>query len=232
MESPGRRQNHSGVVFAGGRPLSDDAIEVFGVFTDQCSTLRCGVSEKLFVGQLRPAWVVGSRHDVVAVQAKPCSRNIGNGVPRKRRGHRREDRTDPARPCRPRTKPAVYASDPASKDRAAADVVGERFFGENQKGRRHEISAPLPRQSFREVGRRRTLRHVIDQPRKSQKFPVQRPFSALSMYRKTPRNTAVSHCSAPFSRQFSEAKIGLQRCVGDPSKSTDVCGVTAPFDER
>ena len=77
MESPGRRQNHSGVVFAGGRPLSDDAVEVFGVFTDQCSTLRCGVSEKLFVGQLRQAWVVGSRHDVVAVLAKPCSRDTG-----------------------------------------------------------------------------------------------------------------------------------------------------------
>ena len=49
MESTGRRQNHSGVVFAGARPVADDAVEIFGVFTDQCSTLRCGMSEKLFV---------------------------------------------------------------------------------------------------------------------------------------------------------------------------------------
>ena len=38
-------------------------------------SLRCGVSEKLNIGQLRQAWVVGSRHDVVAVLAKPCSRD-------------------------------------------------------------------------------------------------------------------------------------------------------------
>ncbi len=75
VESPGRCQNQSGVVLAGGRPLSDDAVEVLGVLTDQCSTLRCGVSEKFNIGQLRQAWVVGSRHDVVAVLAKPCSRD-------------------------------------------------------------------------------------------------------------------------------------------------------------
>jgi|GEM_PF-5980649 len=75
MESPGRCQNHSGMVFTGGRPLSDDAIEILGVFADQCSTLRCGMSEKLFIGQLRQAWVVGRHDDVVAVLAKPCSRD-------------------------------------------------------------------------------------------------------------------------------------------------------------
>ena len=43
----------------------------------------------------------------------------------------------------PRTTLAVYASAPASIDRAAADVIGERFFGEKaKKARRHEISAP------------------------------------------------------------------------------------------
>ena len=62
------------MVFAGGRPLSDDAVEILGVFTDQCPTLRCGVSEELFVGQLRQASVIGGRDDVVAVLAKPCSR--------------------------------------------------------------------------------------------------------------------------------------------------------------
>ena len=35
----------------------------------------------------------------------------------------------------PRTTLAVYASAPASIDRAAADVIGERFFGDN--GNRH-----------------------------------------------------------------------------------------------
>ena len=83
MESPGRCQNHSGVVFALGRPLSDDAIEVFGVFTDECSIFRCGVSEKLFVGQLRQAWVFGRRYDVSFCESgagrattiwRPCSR--------------------------------------------------------------------------------------------------------------------------------------------------------------
>jgi hypothetical protein len=71
MESPGRRESHSAVVFTGGRPSSDDAIEILGVFADKCSVLRCGVSEKLFVGQLRQAWVIGSRCDVVAVLAEP-----------------------------------------------------------------------------------------------------------------------------------------------------------------
>jgi len=33
----------------------------------------------------------------------------------------------------PRTVLAVYASAPASIDRAAADVIGERFFGEKAK---------------------------------------------------------------------------------------------------
>ena len=33
----------------------------------------------------------------------------------------------------PRTTLAVYASAPASVDRAAADVIGERFFGEKAK---------------------------------------------------------------------------------------------------
>ena len=75
MESPGRRQNHSGVVFARARPLADDAVEIFGVFTYQCSTLRCGMSEKLFVGQLRQVSVIGSRDDVVAVLVKSCSRD-------------------------------------------------------------------------------------------------------------------------------------------------------------
>lgn len=77
MESPGRRQNRAGVVFADARPPADDAVEVFGVFTDQCSTLRCCLSEKLFVGQLRQVWVIGSRDDVVAVLAKVCSRDTG-----------------------------------------------------------------------------------------------------------------------------------------------------------
>ena len=65
------------MVFAGGRPLSDDAVEVFGVFADQCSILRCGVSEELFVGQLRQAWVIGSRDNVVAVLAEPSSGEAG-----------------------------------------------------------------------------------------------------------------------------------------------------------
>ena len=77
MESPRRCQNHSGVVFAGSRPLSDDAIEILGVFADQCTAFRSGVLEELFVGQLRQAWVVGSRDDVAAVLAKPCSRDTG-----------------------------------------------------------------------------------------------------------------------------------------------------------
>ena len=47
----------------------------------------------------------------------------------------------------PRMTLAIYASAPASIDRAAADVIGERFFGERgQKASGHEISAPLPRQ--------------------------------------------------------------------------------------
>jgi hypothetical protein len=50
VESSARRQNDSGVVFAAGRPMSDDAVKILGVFTDQSSTLRCGVSEKLFIG--------------------------------------------------------------------------------------------------------------------------------------------------------------------------------------
>ena len=77
MESPGRCQNQSGVVFARGRPESDDAIEIFGVFADECSHLRRGVSKKLFVGQLRQAWVVGRRYDVVVVLAKPSSCDTG-----------------------------------------------------------------------------------------------------------------------------------------------------------
>jgi hypothetical protein len=55
VESPGRRQDQSGVVSAAGRPLPDDATEVLGVFTYQRSTVRCGTSEKLFVDQLRQA---------------------------------------------------------------------------------------------------------------------------------------------------------------------------------
>jgi hypothetical protein len=47
------------VVSAGGRPLPDDAAEVLGVFTYQRSTVRCGTSEKLFVDELRQAWVIG-----------------------------------------------------------------------------------------------------------------------------------------------------------------------------
>ena len=41
----------------------------------------------------------------------------------------------------PRMTLAVYASAPASVDRAAADVIGERFFGEEpRKWLRHEMS--------------------------------------------------------------------------------------------
>ena len=65
------------MVFAGGRPLSDDAVEILGIFTDQCSTLRGGVSEKLFVAQFGQAWVIGGRDDVVAGLAKSCSRETG-----------------------------------------------------------------------------------------------------------------------------------------------------------
>ena len=57
--------------------MSDDAVEILSVFTDQCSTLRCGVSEELFVGQLRQAWVIGRRDNVVAVLTKPFSSDTG-----------------------------------------------------------------------------------------------------------------------------------------------------------
>jgi integrase len=52
----------------------------------------------------------------------------------------------------PRMTLAIYASAPASVDRAAADVIGERFFGQNgtksrskPKAKRPRISAPFPR---------------------------------------------------------------------------------------
>jgi len=61
----------------------------------------------------------------------------------------------------PITTLAVYASAPASRDRVAAEAIGERFFGpESQEAqepeiiiRSRKISAPLPRQSFRGLGR-------------------------------------------------------------------------------
>ena len=34
----------------------------------------------------------------------------------------------------PRVTLSIYASAPASVDRAAADILGERFFGENRNG--------------------------------------------------------------------------------------------------
>jgi integrase len=65
----------------------------------------------------------------------------------------------------PRMTLAIYASAPASVDRAAADVIGERFFGHDArklpskpKAKTAKISAPFPRHWLRRARRLRILR--------------------------------------------------------------------------
>ncbi len=72
----------------------------------------------------------------------------------RRRRHRREDGADPTRPCR--------SEDDTGRLRLGSGVNRSGRSGRHwrallrrkgQKGLRHEISAPLPRQSFRGLGR-------------------------------------------------------------------------------
>lgn len=65
------------MVFAGSCPLPNNAVEIFGVFADQCSTLGGSVSEELFVGQLSQVWIIGSGDDVVAALTKPRGGDAG-----------------------------------------------------------------------------------------------------------------------------------------------------------